>query len=762
LFRHLRIEQFELRLPLDGSPPIGYSGSAAGLHDHAIYGMLSGYDPEGETVSFSAVSAPTGATNFSLDSASGAFSLDPLPHFAGSLSFEFTLSAGGDTVGPYTETIDVQNNAPIVYDAGTAGLHDHTIYGMLGGYDPDGDQLNYTVASPPPGISNWNLDATTGNFSFDPPAHFAGLLTFQFHVDDGIDSVGPLTATIDVQNNAPIVYDAGTAGLHDHTIYGMLGGYDPDGDQLNYTVASPPPGISNWNLDATTGNFSFDPPAHFAGLLTFQFHVDDGIDSVGPLTATIDVKNNAPTGNDAEESIYEDGVLSFNILMAGGAYDPDGDNVTAILMAAPAHAASNGFTFNANGSVTYRPAAAWTGDDTFQYKFNDGIDTSPVYTATIHVNPLTLSLDITLDDEDFDIQPVSVDVTDDGVEGTFVEWQPVTIRVQVPENGNPTNYQLRIVTSGLSMAVGSNSQSQSPPGEFVYPVTGHDQSFNIRVAPSSPVPTGRIEAYLEDISDPFLQAPVVKEQATEDIEYEPLEAIIDGIPAIVRDEVLSKQQAVKQKVMDLAAQGARDYVTQWNALHPTDPPLNEGEFVSNISGEASGWLDQAIEKLNKTNRFTIGLSAPPKATTAREGISLLNSSWEGIDIKFTLGPGASVDALIIEEFKNAAEKLHDNGLGNVFKESVWNVMDKYSRLDLELTTDPAASGPVFVLKSYIQAQRRAGEFQFQTQPMAGVDALWRFGAQRKSFLGIQGTIPARDVTIPNPELPQIQLIIGRD
>jgi len=62
--------------------------------------------------------------------------------------------------------------------------------------------------------------------------------------------------------------------------------------------------------------------------------------------------------------------------------DEDGDSLTAILVASPAHGS---IALNADGGFTYTPAAGYSGGDSFTYKANDGKGDSNVSTVTIAV-----------------------------------------------------------------------------------------------------------------------------------------------------------------------------------------------------------------------------------------------------------------------------------------------------------------------------------------------------------------------------------------
>src|SRR5207247_4119985 len=66
--------------------------------------------------------------------------------------------------------------------------------------------------------------------------------------------------------------------------------------------------------------------------------------------------------------------------------DVDGDTLTAVLVAGPAHGT---LTFNANGSFTYTPAANYNGADSFTYKARDPSGAlSNVATVSLTITPV--------------------------------------------------------------------------------------------------------------------------------------------------------------------------------------------------------------------------------------------------------------------------------------------------------------------------------------------------------------------------------------
>ena len=84
--------------------------------------------------------------------------------------------------------------------------------------------------------------------------------------------------------------------------------------------------------------------------------------------------------------IDEDTVLNAAVPgVLGNDYDADGDPLTVVLVAGPAHGS---LTVNANGSFVYTPDADWNGTDSFTYRANDGGADSNVASVVIKVNPI--------------------------------------------------------------------------------------------------------------------------------------------------------------------------------------------------------------------------------------------------------------------------------------------------------------------------------------------------------------------------------------
>ena len=96
------------------------------------------------------------------------------------------------------------------------------------------------------------------------------------------------------------------------------------------------------------------------------------------------VANSAPTATGDSYTVAEDGTLTPATGVLANDSDPDGNPLTAALVAGPSHGT---LTLNVNGTFTYNPSANYNGPDSFTYKANDGSLDSNVATVNLDGDP---------------------------------------------------------------------------------------------------------------------------------------------------------------------------------------------------------------------------------------------------------------------------------------------------------------------------------------------------------------------------------------
>ena len=159
---------------------------------------------------------------------------------------------------------------------------------------------------------------------------------------------------------------------------------DPDGDTLSVTDATTPAdGTVQVNDD---GTITYTPAAGFTGTDTFDYTITDGI-ATDTATVTVAVGNGTPTAVDDEASTRRNRPVDIAVL--ANDTDPDGDTLSVTDATTPADGTVE---INDDGTVTYTPAAGFTGTDTFDYTITDGIadDTATVTVAVGNGTPVAV------------------------------------------------------------------------------------------------------------------------------------------------------------------------------------------------------------------------------------------------------------------------------------------------------------------------------------------------------------------------------------
>jgi hypothetical protein len=162
---------------------------------------------------------------------------------------------------------------------------------------------------------------------------------------------------------------------------------DPDSDPLTASLSTiPPSGVLDFTSD---GSFSYMPANGFTGSVQFQYRAFDGQALSSPATVTIQVLGSGNSAPQATADTYETQAGEELIIAAPGVlgndFDPDGDPMTAVLVAAPETWILN---FHFDGSFTFTPGPLFTGIAQFQYRVYDGTAYSNIVTVTIEVDPV--------------------------------------------------------------------------------------------------------------------------------------------------------------------------------------------------------------------------------------------------------------------------------------------------------------------------------------------------------------------------------------
>ncbi len=234
-----------------------------------------------------------------------------------------------------------------------------------------------------------------------PAAGFTGngfniYTTGQGYTIQALPSDGHLRVTVS-PDQATVDYIASTGGSvnysyeiipqNDGETYELTTEISPAGSGTTFPAAGTHiyPENSIVAVSATPANgYVFD---HWSGACIGSGSCSVTMDGNKTVTANFSVLNVAPVAVSDTYSATQDTarVVSAPGVLANDT-DANDDPLTAIKVSNPSHGT---VVLNANGSFTYTPNSAYSGDDSFSYKANDGLLDSNTVSVIIHVNAIT-------------------------------------------------------------------------------------------------------------------------------------------------------------------------------------------------------------------------------------------------------------------------------------------------------------------------------------------------------------------------------------
>ncbi|WJH41457.1 Ig-like domain-containing protein [Aliirhizobium terrae] len=327
----------------------------------------------------------------------------------------------------------------------------HSTYGPTIS-DVDGDPLTVTRINGTAISSGGSVAVTggtvtlnaNGTLTFTPAANYNGSPTFTYTISDG--QGGTATATVNgtvspVQDPPVAGNDAFTTAEDTPTTISVLGNdSDPDGDALTITAVNGTAITSGATVSVTggavtlnaNGTLTFTPTANYNGSPSFTYTISDG--NGGTATATVNGTvtpiNDAPVAGNDTFTTAEDTAVNINVRANDS--DVDGDtltitqiNGTAIVSGATVSVTGGTVTLNANGTLTFTPAANYNGSPSFTYTVSDGnggtatatvngtvtpVNDAPVATNDTFTTPedTAITIDVRANDSDVDGDALTV------------------------------------------------------------------------------------------------------------------------------------------------------------------------------------------------------------------------------------------------------------------------------------------------------------------------------------------------------------------
>ena len=169
------------------------------------------------------------------------------------------------------------------------------------------------------------------------------------------------------------------------------------------------------------------------------------------MRIVVSAGNDAPVAGDDSYSVNEDATLTVAAPgVLGNDSDADSTALEASLVSGPSHGT---LTFNANGSFSYKPAANFSGGDSFTYRVSDGAadDTASVTIAIRSVNDVPVASSQTVTAEM--ARAVAIVLAAQDQEGSALTYRIVS----APRNGTLSGTAPNLSYTGKKNFTGSDS-----------------------------------------------------------------------------------------------------------------------------------------------------------------------------------------------------------------------------------------------------------------------------------------------------------------
>ncbi len=357
--------------------PLAAAQSLTTDEDSPLPVVLTGSDPDGDTLTFTVATPPAHGT---LSGTAPNLTYIPDADWHGSDAIEFTVSDGTATSETALITVSVLpvNDAPLAAAATATGQEDAPLPVFLSGSDADGDALTFAVTVPP---AHGALSGTAPNLTYTPDADWHGADSFAFTVADSsaASTAAIVSITIAAANDAPLASAQTLTTAEDNALTVTLTGSDADGDALSYIIVSLP---AHGTLSGTPPELTYTPDADWHGADTFTYAVTDGpaVSEPAGISIAVTPVNDQPVATAQAVTGTEDSALPVTLTAA----DADGDVLTFAITLPPAHGNLSGTAPN----LIYTPDGNWNGLDSFSFTVSDAAETSPPVAVTLEITPV--------------------------------------------------------------------------------------------------------------------------------------------------------------------------------------------------------------------------------------------------------------------------------------------------------------------------------------------------------------------------------------
>ncbi|MFC2079146.1 Ig-like domain-containing protein [Candidatus Bipolaricaulota bacterium] len=264
---------------IENQEPIAETGSEALDEDSEADIQLSATDPDGDSLEFSILSHPSHGIIEDFNPLTGELTYIPNENYSGNDSFTFEVCdpSGACDVAVFDLFVSPVNTAPTVENLAITAEEDTPVSFQLLSNDPDGDDVVFTLISPPAHGAIIDWDPVSGHVTFEPDPGYSGPDEFVFEACDesGACTLGTATIIVTEINDAPRAIPTSqsvTAGTQTAI---ELVAYDSDNDLLAFEILSDPEADEIVDFDSTTGLLEYKARSDYSGFDELRFRVCD-------------------------------------------------------------------------------------------------------------------------------------------------------------------------------------------------------------------------------------------------------------------------------------------------------------------------------------------------------------------------------------------------------------------------------------------------------------------------------------------------------
>ena len=287
-----------IRIDVRNRAPVAESLERFTTRNSTVALQLSAVDPDGDTLVYRPATPSFGDLNAMEGGGAGEYVYSPDIGFEGTDRFTYVAGDGAATSNTATVTIRVANRAPVAQGATVEVTSGEVLRTTLVGRDPDGDPLSFRITVAP--SSGQVVEGPLPELEYRSDPGFTGIDEVGFVVSDGLQESPEAFLRIEVNeapNRPPSAVSQSVETRQGEPVIINLGGSDPDGDALVFSLRSDP---ERGDLTRLSGSseWRYTPDDGFAGNDRFTFVANDGASDSEEATVTITVKEALPGPKD--------------------------------------------------------------------------------------------------------------------------------------------------------------------------------------------------------------------------------------------------------------------------------------------------------------------------------------------------------------------------------------------------------------------------------------------------------------------------------